>query len=184
MASEDRSPPRPLCRLYLVVPAGTTVAALNAALDGGDVGCIRLQEPEEALREVAQGRDVACFLEDAHGAGRYDGIHLTDAAGFAEARASAGMVGVAADSRHDALEAAEAGADYVALSGAELVAWWAELMEVPCAAEGATTLDEAVELAKQGADFVSLGSAIWNHPDGPKTAVEALNAAIAATRPG
>jgi thiamine-phosphate pyrophosphorylase len=133
---------------------------------------------------VAQKRVVACFLEDVQGAGRYDGTHLRDSADFAAARASAGMVGVAADSRHAALEAAEAGADYVALKDAELVAWWAELMEIPCTAEGAQTVDEAVALARLGADFVSVEAIVWTHRDGPKAAIAVLNAAIAAAGPG
>jgi thiamine-phosphate pyrophosphorylase len=92
-----------------------------------------------------------------------------------------------------ALEAAEAGADYVAFGAfyptttkttefkadLELLEWWAELMEVPCVAIGGITLGNAMPLVEAGADFLAISSAIWTHPDGPAAAVAAFNQMLA-----
>lgn len=110
---------------------------------------------------------------------RADGVHLgpSDAAGVpveiatlvGNARAALGkgqIVGaeIADGSRHDAMTAGEAGADYVAFSGADcrtMAAWWAEIFEIPCiamseAGGGVADPHEAVDLATTGADFVAV----------------------------
>lgn len=82
---------------------------------------------------------------------------------------------------------AEQGADYVAFGGpaaqtAELVAWWAELIEVPCVAWDVSSLTQAREAARLGADFVAVGDVVWQHAEGPAAAVRELVAALADAR--
>ena len=168
----------PPCRLYLTVPAGITAAQLASALDGGDVGCVRLEQPEDALRDAVHARDIACFSTGEPASG-FDGVQIDTLRGYAAVRGRAGMVGVTASTRHDAMEAAEAGADYVALNTLDLVSWWADLMEVPCVAEGAETLDAIRAFAAAGADFVAAGALVWESGQ-PREAVASINAAIAA----
>ena len=92
-------------------------------------------------------------------------------------------------SRHLAIEAADAGADYVAFgaffptatketgahANVELLAWWSDLMTVPCVAIGGITTDNARPLIEAGADFLAVCSGVWNHPRGPGAAVAAFN---------
>jgi thiamine-phosphate pyrophosphorylase len=91
------------------------------------------------------------------------------------------------------MEAAEAGADYVAFGAfyptatktvehvAELdtLQKWSFVTEVPCVAIGGITSDNAKPLIDAGADFIAVSSAVWNHPQGPAEAVRAFNALLA-----
>lgn len=153
------------------------------------------------LRPQAQRRGVAFLLNDrpdlAFETG-CDGVHIgqTDMP-YRNARAAVGaerIVGVTChNSRHLAMEAAEAGADYVAFGAfyatstkeaptradPELLSWWTELMEVPVVAIGGITLDNASPLIEAGADFLAVSGGVWNHPEGPKAAVAAFNKLIA-----
>jgi thiamine-phosphate pyrophosphorylase len=105
------------------------------------------------------------------------------------------MIGVTChDSRHLAMEAAEAGADYVAFgaffptttkaveytASPDMLTIWQETMEIPCVAIGGIDAANAGGLAAAGADFVAVSSAVWSHAAGPADAVRALNAAIRA----
>jgi thiamine-phosphate pyrophosphorylase len=204
------------CRLYLITPPkiddlaefGRTLAQV---LDAGDVAAlqIRLKDmPDEviaaavdALAPIAHARGVAVILNDRPElAARLgcDGVHVGQSdMPYAEARKIMGrdaMIGVTChDSRHLAMEAAEAGADYVAFGAffptttkdaptraePEILTIWQETMEIPCVAIGGITADNAEGLAKAGADFLAVSAGVWAHPQGPAAAVEALNAAIA-----
>ncbi len=205
-----------LCRLYLITPpviadiAGFS-SALKAALGAGDVAAlqIRLKDASEAhitevvraLKPIAHAHDVAVILNDRPDlAARLDcdGVHIgqTDAS-YAEARRLVGpnrMVGVTChDSRHLAMDAAEAGADYVAFGAffptktkqvshhpdPEILTVWQETMQTPCVAIGGITVDNARGLAQAGADFLAVTSAVWDDPLGPAAAVKALNFEIA-----
>jgi len=207
----------PLCRLYLITPPRLDDLAafgrtLAHALDAGDVAAlqIRLKDvPDEivaaavdALMPIAQARGVAVILNDRPDlAARLgcDGVHVGQSdASYAEARRAVGkdrMVGVTChDSRHLAMEAAEAGADYVAFGAffptttkdaptraePEILTIWQESMEVPCVAIGGITPENARGLAAAGADFLAVSAGVWAHAAGPEAAVKALNAEIAA----
>ncbi len=207
-------PRTPNCRLYLVTPPALEPAAfaplLAEALDAGDVGCVqlRLKEAEDdavrravdALRPVAQDRDVAFLLNDRPDLAAEtgcDGVHVGQSdTPYRQARRIVGdgaIVGVTChDSRHLAMVAAEDGADYVAFGAffptttkpsefrptPDLIQWWAELMEVPCVAIGGITPENCAPLVQAGADFLAVVTAVWNHPDGPGAAVKAFNRAI------
>ena len=207
----------PLCRLYLITPPRLDDLAafgreLAHALDAGDVAAlqVRLKEVDDAivaaavdvLTPIAHARDVAVILNDRPDLAAKlgcDGVHIgQDDAPYAEARRLVGpgrMVGVTChDSRHLAMEAAEAGADYVAFGAffptatkaaptradPEILTVWQETMQVPCVAIGGITAANARGLAQAGADFLAVSAGVWAHADGPAAAVKAINAEIAA----
>jgi thiamine-phosphate pyrophosphorylase len=200
----QKAEPRPAPRLYLVTPAVADAPAfaapLAAALAAGDVAAVllRLAEADErtlinrvkALSSIVQDKGAALLI-DGHAelvarAGA-DGAHLTGLATFTETlgllkpERIAGVGGLT--TRHDAMAAAEAGADYVMFgepdtSGErpafaaveERVAWWAEVFEAPCVGYAASA-DEVAPLVKAGADFVALGDWLWREPPAINEAV-------------
>lgn len=150
----------------------------------------------DLLRDVVQERDVAFVLNDRPDLAAElgcDGVHVgQDDAPCAEARRAVGegaIVGVTCKaSRHLALEAGEAGADYVAFgaffpsttklattpSAPEILSWWQEMTTMPCVAIGGITVDNCPALVEAGADFLAVASGVWNHPAGPAAAVRAF----------
>jgi thiamine-phosphate pyrophosphorylase len=116
---------------------------------------------------------------------------------YEDARLAVGadaIVGVTChDSRHLAMEAGEAGADYVAFGAffptttkdakgkpeLDILEWWSGVFTLPCVAIGGITPDNCAPLVKAGADFLAVLSAVWQHPDGPAAAVKLFNAKIA-----
>jgi thiamine-phosphate pyrophosphorylase len=200
------------CRLYLITPpkldAKAFAETLKRALGAGDVASfqLRLKDiPDDAIRRatevlmpIVQRADVAFLLNDRPDLARElgcDGVHVgQEDASYAEARAAVGknaIVGVTChDSRHFAMEAAEAGADYVAFGAffptatkepktradIEIVRWWAEMMVVPQVAIGGITVENARPLVEAGADFLAVSSGVWDHQNGPAAAVKAFNA--------
>lgn len=204
-----------LCRLYLITPPALPdldgfAAALEAALDAGDVAALQLRLKEasdddirratERLSPLAQNRGVAVIMNDRPDLARElgcDGVHVgQEDAPYKEARRIVGrsaMVGVTChDSRHLAMEAAEAGADYVAFGAIyetatktaktrcelEVLSIWQETMETPCVAIGGITVANAREVARAGADFLAVSAGIWAYPDGPAEAVRRFDAEI------
>ena len=203
------------CRLYLITPPRLDDLAafahvLAATLDAGDVAALQIRLKDapdeviaaavEVLGVIARSRDVAVILNDRPDlAAKFDcdGVHVgQDDMSCAEARRVVGkdrMVGVTChDSRHLAMEAAEAGADYVAFGAffptttkdapttadPEILSIWQETMSTPCVAIGGITADNAAGLVRAGADFIAVSAGVWSHPSGPVAAVKALNAAI------
>jgi len=202
------------CRIYLITPPIVDPAAfapvLASALDAGDCACLLLRTGDvsddavlraaEILRPIAQSRDVAILLNDRPDLARRadcDGVHIDRGDGrIKAARATIGnnaILGVACrDSRHLAMEAGEAGADYVAFGAffpteseeisahadIDLLSWWSEMMEVPCVATGGVTPANCGELVRAGADFVAVGASVWNHPTDPASAVRDFIRAI------
>src|SRR5687767_12014058 len=192
----------PLCRLYLITPPRLDDLALFGrslahALDAGDVAALQIRLKDVAddviaaatdvILPIASAREVAVIMNDRPDlAARLgcDGVHVGQSdARYAEARRIVGkdrMVGVTChDSRHLAMEAAEAGADYVAFGAffptttkdaltraePELLTIWQETMEVPCVAIGGITSANARGLAAAGADFLAVSAGVWSHAD-------------------
>lgn len=216
MARTQTQPERPPCQLYLITPPviddlEAFAGALEAALGAGDVAAfqIRMKPAADAailavarrLVPIAQARGVAVLMNDrpdlARSAG-CDGVHLgQEDASVAEARRILGpgaMIGVTChDSRHLAMDAAEAGADYVAFGAffptgtketthrpePDILTIWQETMEIPCVAIGGITVQNAGGLAKAGADFVAVSAGVWSHAEGPAAAVQELNRRLA-----
>ncbi len=177
---QETEPEAAAPRLYLVAAADCPPAELTAALEAADIACVLLlagQLDEDALRAavevlcpLAQARDVAVLLLDrvtlAAETG-CDGVHLSDLESLAAARQRLGteaLIGVGCGaSRHDAITAAERGADYVAFGAPEpdpspadqaLLGWWQPLMTLPCVGFGAAAPEDCARLASAGADFV------------------------------
>jgi len=199
----------PRCRLYLVTPPAFEPAAfaglLARALDSGDVACLQIKlananadevgRAVDALRPVAHAHNLALLLNGPAALARAtgcDGVHLNEQDGYDEARRVLGgkaILGVACHtSRHEAMVAAEAGADYVVFgpffgeparsATPDLIAWWAELMEVPVVATGGVTVENCAALVEAGADFIAVSTAVWNHAEGPAVAVRAFHRAL------
>ncbi len=203
----------PRCRLYLITPPGIEAArfadTLAAALAAGDVACVQLRLPgasDEAIRRAAaalmpvcRARDVALVIDehaDVAADTGADGVHLGDGRGVRAARGILGddaIVGASCGgSRHAAMAAAEAGADYVsfgaffasptvpdaALVSTEVLSWWSDVMETPCVAVGGVTPGNCARLVAAGADFLAVSSAVWDHAEGAAAAVRAFNDAV------
>jgi thiamine-phosphate pyrophosphorylase len=127
-----------------------------------------------------------------------DGVHLGQSDGdVREARAllgpSAQIGKTCHDSRHFAMEAGEAGADYVAFGAfyptttkpsnyrpdPSILTWWSTLFEIPCVAIGGITPDNSKPLVDAGADFIAVCQAVWGEDD-PAAAVAAFETVLAA----
>ena len=195
MGTSGRKPgARDAPRLYLVTPPVSDPAAvaddLADALNAADIAAVLLRlgegaepvliERVKALRILVQSNGAALLLDGHPGLvvpTEADGAHLTGFDAFKAAAAAlkpariAGCGGLS--SRHDAMLAGEAGADYVMFGEPdaaarrpafdavlERVAWWTEIFEIPCVGYAAG-LDEAEALARAGADFVAVGEAVW-----------------------
>ena len=204
----------PPCQLYLISPlelGGSFPAQLEAALSAGPVAAFQFRmkdvDQHEAaalavpLQAICAAHDVAFIVNDSVALAKRlnaDGVHLGQSDGdIADARAELGkafQIGVTChNSRHLAMEAAEAGADYVAFGAfyptitkavehsAELdtVEKWSRVMEIPCVAIGGITPENAKPIIDAGADFIAISSAVWNHPQGAAEAIKAFNMVLA-----
>jgi len=201
----ERDEKRPPCQLYLISPPAIDARfadRLASALDAGPVATfqLRLKGIDEhaiaalapPLQRVCADRDVAFIVNDSMGLARRlgaDGVHLgQDDDDPRDARALLGpgaQIGVTChDSRHLAMEAGEAGADYVAFGAfyptttkearhrpdPSILGWWTTLFELPCVAIGGITPANARPLIDAGADFLAVCGAVWNDPEGEAAA--------------
>ena len=202
------------CRLYLISPpklsATNFLGPLREALSGGDVASFQLRLKDvsddeirratDTLRPVVQAAGTAFILNDRPDLAAElgcDGVHVgQEDASYADARKALpnGIVGVTChDSRHLAMDAGEAGADYVAFGAffptqtkepkttadLDLLKWWSETMVVPVVAIGGITVANAPALVDAGADFLAVAAGVWEHAQGPKAAVAQFNALFA-----
>lgn len=203
------------CRLYLITPPAFDPLPfrdlLARTLDAGDVAALQLRlkgtdddairRAADLLRPAAQERGVAFILNDRADLAvetGCDGAHIGREDGdLREARRLLGpdrtLGATCHDSRHLAMEAAEAGADYVAFGAffptgtketrhrpdPEILTIWSETTEIPCVAIGGITAGNCDVLVRAGADFLAVIGGVWNHPEGPEAGVRAINAAIA-----
>ena len=196
------------CRLYLISPqqvGGAFPDRLRAAVGGGLVAAFQLRVKDvdehelarlaEPLQAICADAGVAFIVNDSIALAKRlgaDGVHLGQSDGdIREARA---LLGPAAqigrtchDSRHLAMEAAEAGADYVAFGAfyetttkpsdyrpdPAILSWWALIFEIPCVAIGGITPANAKPLVDAGADFLAMCQAVWSADD-PAAAVAAF----------
>jgi thiamine-phosphate pyrophosphorylase len=204
------------CQLYLISPqevGGAFHARLERALAAAPVAAFQFRVKGAAehdaarlaapLMEVCAAHDCAFIVNDSVALARRigaDGVHLGQGDGdVREAREVLGreaQIGVTCHaSRHLAMEAGEAGADYVAFGAffpsrtkpsahrpePELLAWWQRLFEIPCVAIGGITPANCAPLVAAGADFLAVSDAVWSGDEA--LAVRAFHEAIAAARP-
>ena len=206
---------RPASELYLISPldvAGTFPDRLARALDAGPVAAFQFRVKgidehaaaalAEPLQRICGDRDVAFIVNDSIPLAKRlgaDGVHLgQDDGEVADARERLGrdaQIGVTCHaSRHLAMEAGEAGADYVAFGAffptatkvtehradPETLTWWQAVFELPCVAIGGITPANCGPLVQAGADFLAVSGAVWNGDE--VAAVRAFHEAIAAAR--
>ncbi|QYJ05902.1 thiamine phosphate synthase [Qipengyuania flava] len=205
----------PTCQIYLISPldvSGDFPDRLARAIDAGE-GLVTafqfrvkgLDQHEaaalaEPLQAICAEREVAFIVNDDIALAKRlkaDGVHLGQGDGDpAEAREDLGreaQIGVTCHaSRHLALEAGEAGADYVAFGAffpsttketehraeLDLLEWWSEMVELPSVAIGGITPENCQPIVKAGADFIAVSGAVWNGDE--VVAVKAFSEQIAA----
>lgn len=203
----------PDCQLYLISPldvGGDFPARLEEALSAAPVAAFQFRVKDmdqhdaarlaEPLQAICAAHDVAFIVNDDMALAKRlgaDGLHLgQDDGDLKEARQLLGpeaQIGVTChNSRHFAMEAGEAGADYVAFGAffptttktvehhadPEILEWWQGMFELPCVAIGGITPENAPVLIEAGADFLAVSSAVWAHPEGPGAAVRAFDALL------
>ena len=199
--------------LYLISPqdvGGAFPDRLKAALEGGPVAAFQMRVKDksehelarlaEPLQRICADANVAFIVNDSMTLAKRlgaDGVHLGQSDGAVrDARA---LLGPAAqigktchDSRHLAMEAGEAGADYVAFGAfhptttkpsnyrpaPSILTWWSTLFEIPCVAIGGITPENAKPLVDAGADFIAVCQAVWGKDD-PGAAVARFNEVFA-----
>jgi thiamine-phosphate pyrophosphorylase len=205
---DDRRPP---CQLYLISPQdvdGAFPDRLARALGAGPVAAFQFRVKDvdqheaarlaEPLLRICADHEVAFIVNDSIALAKRlgaDGVHLGQEDGDAqEARRILGptaQIGVTChDSRHLAMEAGEAGADYVAFGSfyptttklvkhhadPVVLSWWATMFELPCVAIGGIAPDNAAPLVAAGADFLAVSGAVWH--DDEAAAVKAFAALL------
>lgn len=186
----------PDCQLYLISPldvSGLFPDRLARALDAGPVAAFqfRVKDIDEhaavklavPLQDICARHDVAFIVNDSISLAKRlgaDGVHLgQDDGEVADARQRLGkeaQIGVACkDSRHLAMEAGEAGADYVSFGAfypsttkvtthqadVDLLSWWSGLFEIPVVAIGGITPVNCAPLIAAGADFLAVCNGVW-----------------------
>ncbi len=207
---------RPACQLYLISPAdvgGDFAERLDAALAAAAPGRIaafqfRVKDVDQheaarlaaPLQAVCRAHDTAFIVNDDMQLAKRiaaDGVHLGQGDGDPrEARRLLGpdaQIGVTCHaSRHLAMDAGEAGADYVAFGAffpsmtkdasaaadTALFGWWTTVSEIPCVAIGGIVPGNCAPIVAAGADFIAVSAGVWSAADGPAAAVGRYLAAM------
>ncbi len=204
----------PPCQIYLISPldvGGDFPAVLDTALKAGPVAAFQFRVKDvsahdaarlaDPLQAICANHNVAFVVNDSISLAKRlkaDGLHLGQSDGSVkDAREELGpnvQIGVTChNSRHLAMEAGEAGADYVAfgsffptstktteyIAEIETIEKWSRVMEIPCVAIGGITAENSAPIIAAGADFIAVSSFIWSNPRGVASAVVELNAVLA-----
>jgi len=165
-------------------PDGQFVTAFQFRVKGLDQHeAARLAKP---LQDICAAHDVAFIVNDSVPLAKRlkaDGVHLgQDDGDPKEAREELGrdaQIGVTCHaSKHLAMEAGEAGADYVAFGAffesttkgkgdverptPEIIEFWTKLFEIPVVAIGGITPGNCAPLVAAGTDFLAVSGAVWN----------------------
>ena len=216
-----------MAQIVLVVGlADTSLAAMERALDGGGIASVilspRASDPaaddvlddasflarcREAVPRVQDRGAAAIVVDDNRIAGRTgaDGLHLLHAGpashDLRDATANAGgrtIVGVGGvKDRHGAMEAAEAGSDYLFLGPLHrdthpephrkvlaLGEWWSDVASVPAIVPAGADVESVTDAARTGADFVAICWAVFGAREAERDRVERARALIQAAGTG
>jgi thiamine-phosphate pyrophosphorylase len=198
------------CRLYLISPQDVDGGFAERLRSVTNLECVtafqlRVKDvPEHELARLAEPLQRVCadagvtfIVNDSPTLAKRlgaDGVHLGQQDGdVREARALLGpsaQIGVTChDSRHLAMDAGEAGADYVAFGAfyptqtkpspyrpdPSILSWWSSLFEIPCVAIGGITPHNAKPLIEAGADFLAVCQVVWGSSDPAKVVAEFNN---------
>ncbi len=171
-------------RLFLVAPETLSpeqiLACAKAACAAGDAASIvvpasvsaavtaELQKLGLAVLAAGNSKTIAET--------KCDGVHLAaldhDLAAIRTAIGQKAIMGAfCGASRHVAMQAAEDGADYIALSqntytpSEPIIGWWADLFEVPCVAFDPVEPKDLDILLPQNPDFIRPSDAMWSSPE-------------------
>jgi thiamine-phosphate pyrophosphorylase len=208
------------CSLYLISPPAIVLGDFLVQLEQAFAASARVKafqlrlknaSDEEiiaaagAMLPLCRARGVAFIMNDRPDLAvtcNMDGVHLgQEDMSAQEARKIVGddrVIGVSCHaSRHMAMEACEAGADYVAFGAfypttskpqekvdkwgvpmPDILTWWSEVTTIPCVAIGGITQENVKPLVDAGADFVAAITSVWNHPRGVTEAVKAFEKAM------
>jgi thiamine-phosphate pyrophosphorylase len=212
-ATQVQAGPAGSVALYLISPldvSGTFPDRLARALDAGEVAAFQFRvkglddhaasELAEPLQRICAERGVAFIVNDSISLAKRlgaDGVHLGQGDGnVADAREQLGQeaqIGVTCHaSRHLAMDAGEAGADYVAFGAffptttkevehyadLETLTWWQSIFEIPCVAIGGITPQNCAPLVQAGADFLAISGAVWSGDEAAN--IRAFHEAISA----
>ena len=204
---------QPPCQLYLISPLEVGAPfpdRLARALDTGQVAAFQFRVKglddhaaaalAEPLRRICADRDCSFIVNDSIALAKRlgaDGVHLGQSDG--DPREARDLLGPGAqigrtchDSRHLAMEAGEAGCDYVAFGAfyptttkpshyrpdSAILSWWSAIAEIPSVAIGGITPNNAAPLIAAGADFIAICQAVWGQTD-PAAAVADFDRALA-----
>ena len=188
-------------RLYLITPQGgddqLLCDVLHAVVEAGDIAAllVRAENTEKLMARMqilqlpAQDNEIAVLIEEDATLARQsgaDGVHVTgniDTVSHARNIVGENMiVGVnPGNSRHDAMEAAEAQPDYVAFDSHDMALWWAPLFEIPCVDMEAANFDDAKTLVAAGTEFICPINDIWANPSDASEAVKHYNELLSST---
>lgn len=185
-------------KLPAVIEAGD-VACVQLRLKGSNDD--QVLKTVDLLLTICEQTDTALILNDRPDLAAKsgcDGVHIgPEDMPYSEARAIMGdeaAIGVSCGaSRHLAMTIADKGADYVAFGAffetqtkentstatTELLEIWSQTTNVPVVAIGGITPENCGPLVTAGADFLAVSAGVWNHPDGPKTAVRLFSERMA-----
>ena len=186
--------------------AGGDIGAFQLRMK--DASDAEIYEAAHALLPICRDHDAAFIMNDRPDIAAElgcDGVHLgqDDLANWpiAKVRSLLGqdaVIGVSChDSSHMAMEASEHGADYVAFGAfhpttskdaeklakygtptVEMLRWWYTYTVIPCVAIGGMKPENCAPMVEHGADFIAAIQSVWNHPKGPRIAVQAFNREI------
>ncbi len=173
---------------------GGDIASLLITMPDANEG--DLQAAAKRLVPLAQANDVAVLIENntqIMGRSGADGLHVSGSdkdleeamQSFSEDRII-GHAGI--KTRHEAMVVASMGVDYIFFGllslnqeeephrkSLDFGSWWSEVFETPCVVLAGTSVSSIDTAAQTGAEFVAVREAVWNHPEGPKVAVEQAN---------
>jgi thiamine-phosphate pyrophosphorylase len=184
-------------RLFLVAPpdlSGEVLkACTEAAVKAGD--CASILVPDSITSDGViglQSLGLAVIIRDCEPRQvhhlKADGIHISRSTPVKNLRTifKSETIGVfAATSRHIAMEAAEAGADYIAFAqksqtqGEPLLAWWHDIAELPSVAFDPVAPTDLATLLPQNPDFIRPLDSMWQTPADAKTVVSKLTQQLA-----